>query len=77
MYGSVSIGDIVHLLKDQLSIVVEKRFIQLPHPIKEVGVHAVKVKLKEGISSNFTLKVVADVPPEQQAAESKKAAPAA
>lgn len=60
MYGSVSAGDIVHILKDQLSLDVEKRFIQLPHAIKKVGVHPIKVKLKEGINATFDLKVISE-----------------
>lgn len=58
MYGSVSAIDIAHLLKEQAGIEVEKRAIQLPHPIKETGVHNIKVKLKEGVMSAFVLKVV-------------------
>lgn len=58
MYGSVSAGDIVHLLEQQANIQLEKRTIQLKHAIKEVGVHQINVKLKEGIQSVFTLKII-------------------
>src|SRR5262249_16429727 len=58
MYGSVSAHDIVELLKEQVNIDVEKRSIQLKHPIKEVGVHTINVKLKEGVTSSFTLKIM-------------------
>ena len=34
-------------------MVLEKRAIQLPHWIKEVGVHTIKVKLKEGVLASF------------------------
>lgn len=60
MYGSVSATDIVRLLEEQISLVLEKRAIQLPHPIKEVGVHTIKVKLKEGVLASFVLQVVAE-----------------
>lgn len=60
MYGSVSALDIVHLLNEQANVAVEKRFVQLTHPIKETGVHNIKFKLKEGITSACTLKIVPD-----------------
>lgn len=58
MYGSVSALDVVHMLKEQNSIEIEKRFVQLHHSIKEVGVFPIKVKLKEGILTQITLKIV-------------------
>lgn len=61
MYGSVSTGDIVHLLGEQLAIQLERRAIQLKHAIKETGVHKIHVKLKEGVAASFTLNVNPDV----------------
>lgn len=58
MYGSVSALDIVHLLKEQQNIELEKRAISLKHPIREVGVHKIAIKLKEGVTSEVTLKIV-------------------
>lgn len=58
MYGSVTTADIVHLLQEQASIGVDKRSVQLKHPIKEIGVHTIALKLKEGVVSSFTLKIV-------------------
>ena len=58
MYGSVTTADIVHLLQEQASIGIDKRSVQLKHPIKEVGVHTISLKLKEGVVSSVTLKIV-------------------
>ena len=58
MYGSVTAGDIAHILQEQAGITLEKRMIQLKHAIKETGVHDIHLKLKEGVSSVFKLKVV-------------------
>lgn len=58
MYGSVSQADIVRLLQEQHKLELEKRNILLKHPIKEVGVVELEIKLKEGIRSKVTLKVV-------------------
>lgn len=74
MYGSVTVMDIMHLLKEQNSIEVEKRSIQLQHPIKEIGVHPIKVRLKEGITSTITLKIM---PEEGKEFKAPSEAPAA
>lgn len=58
MYGSVSQMDIVHLLKEQHGVLIEKKNIPLKHPIKEVGVTELLLKLKEGVAAKVTLKVI-------------------
>ena len=58
MYGSVTSTDIIRLLEEQSSVVLEKRAIQLPHAIKELGVHTIKVKLKEGVVGSFALTIL-------------------
>lgn len=60
MYGSVTIADMIDLLQAQHQIVLEKKNIQLKHPIKEIGVHSIPVKLKEGVASSFTLKIMSE-----------------
>jgi large subunit ribosomal protein L9 len=60
MYGSVTAHDIVELLQAQANIALEKRAIALKHPIKEVGVHTIHIKLKEGVTADITLKVMSE-----------------
>ena len=60
MYGSVNVNDIVNLLSDNLQVEVEKKSIQLKHPIKSTGQHSIEVKLKEGVTAEFTLAVIAE-----------------
>ena len=70
MYGSVTAQDIVHLVQEQAGFALEKRTLQLKHPFKEIGVHKVNVKLKEGITSSFTLKIISEADKDkEQAAE--------
>lgn len=78
MYGSVTAIDIVRLLLEQAGVTLEKRSIQLSHPIKEIGVHTIKVKLNEGVLSSFILKVVTEegLAAAQTEAETKAEAPA-
>jgi large subunit ribosomal protein L9 len=56
MYGSVSAGDILKLLEKE-GIVIERRAIQLSHPIKTLGKRKIDLKLKEGVPASFLLEV--------------------
>lgn len=58
MYGSVSALDIVRLLQEEEGITIERRNVDLPQPIKELGVHRVHLKLKEGIPAEIVLKIM-------------------
>lgn len=60
MYGSVTAHDIAELLQSQGNIALEKRAIALKHPIKAIGVHKINVKLKEGVTTSFTIKVMSE-----------------
>ena len=60
MYGSVTVGDIVRLLHEQLSVTIDKRAIQLKHPIKQTGIANIVVKLLEGVTAAFHLDVAAE-----------------
>lgn len=60
MYGSVSASDILHLMQEQSQIQLEKRWLQLKHPIKKTGVYNILLKLPEGVTSAFQLKVLAE-----------------
>lgn len=58
MYGSVSPNDVVSMLHDQLAVKLTRRAVQLVHPIKQVGVYKIDLKLGEGVTGSVTLKVV-------------------
>jgi large subunit ribosomal protein L9 len=60
MYGSVTIGEIVQLLQDEHNVELDKKAIQLKHAIKTTGVHEVPVKLNEGVTAQFHLKVMSE-----------------
>jgi large subunit ribosomal protein L9 len=59
MYGSVTTHEIVQLLQEQKNIELDKKNIQLK-PIKTTGVHTIPVKLKEGVTASFHLKVMSE-----------------
>jgi large subunit ribosomal protein L9 len=60
MYGSVHTHEIVNLLQEQKNVAVDKKSVQLKHPIKTTGVHPITVKLKEGVIATFNLKVMSE-----------------
>jgi large subunit ribosomal protein L9 len=57
MYGSVSAQDIAQLFQEK-GLPVEKKYIQLPRPIKETGEKKISLKLKEGIPATITLAII-------------------
>jgi len=59
MYGSVTQMEIVRLLQDA-GHQLERRNLLLPHPIKTLGTHTVKLRLKEGVEAEVLLKVKAE-----------------
>jgi len=61
MYGSVAATDIVKLLEKE-GIPLERKNIVLPQPIREIGIHQVQLKLKEGVPAVFTLDIQSDRP---------------
>lgn len=60
MYGSVSAHDVVTLIQEQLGIEIDKRYVVLKHALRETGVHALPLHLKEGVECSVTLKIEPD-----------------
>lgn len=62
LYGSVSVLDIIDHIKTKTGIELEKKMVQLKHPIKELGVFDIPLRLKEGVMSQIRVKVAAQAP---------------
>lgn len=62
LYGSVSQLDIVHQIKLQTSLELDKRFVQLKHPIKETGAFEIALRLKEGIMTQVNVVITPETP---------------
>jgi ribosomal protein L9 len=58
LYGSVTTNEIADQLLAK-GIEVDKRRIELSHPIKSLGVHAVDVKLHRDVAAHIEVEVVA------------------
>jgi large subunit ribosomal protein L9 len=56
MYGSVTTHDIAKMMQDK-GYDIERRFIQLMHPIRALGSHTIVLKLKESVPSSFVLEI--------------------
>lgn len=83
MFGSVTARDITEKLIEATKIDFEHRQIDLKQPIRELGVHPVKVKLTRNVIATVTVnvepigglpEVVAEAPAEEPAAETSDAA---
>ena len=60
LYGSVTQTDIVHLFGKE-GFHFERRNVILLHPLKELGIKNLTLKLKEGVMCNYTLNIVSEV----------------
>jgi len=59
MYGSVAAADIVQLFADQ-GIEIERKSVVLRTPIKKLGAHDLTLKLNEGVTCNYRVKVTGE-----------------
>ena len=57
MYGSVSALDIAEKLKLKTGLEIDKKMIQLKHPLKEVGIVDLAIRCKEGVTAQIHVKV--------------------
>lgn len=57
LYGAVSADEVVDLLKEK-EITINKKQVEFPKAIKEVGEHKVVIKLSSKLKPELTLKVV-------------------
>lgn len=57
MYGSVGPTDIIELFAKE-GLQMDRRNIGINKPIKVIGAHTMTLKLKEGVTCNYTLMIV-------------------
>ncbi len=63
MFGSVTAGTIADELKSQFDIAIDKRKIQLDHPIRNVGDHEVEMRLHPEVHTTLKITVRTPTPP--------------
>lgn len=57
LFGSITVKDIAEGLEAQ-GVSIDRRKIQLAHPIKELGAHSVAIKLHRDVTVNVSVMVV-------------------
>ena len=58
LYGSVTAGDIAEKLESLVGFEVDRRRIQLHHPIRQLGTYAVEIRMMTDVSAEFRVGVV-------------------
>jgi large subunit ribosomal protein L9 len=53
LFGSVTAQDIVDAIKQARGIKLDRRKVQLEHPIKSTGTHMVRVEVSEGVTADI------------------------
>ena len=76
LFGSVTSNEIADALTAK-GIDVDKRRIELAHPIKSLGIHDVEVRLHRDVTANIQVEVVRIGQEAKQEAKEEKPAPAA
>ena len=57
LFGSITSMDISEAIKEQTGEIIDKKKIVLDKPIKETGVHTVKVKLYTEVSADVIVRI--------------------
>jgi large subunit ribosomal protein L9 len=57
LYGSITNADVADELSRMVGQSIERRFVELEHPIKSLGEHKVAVKLGAGAGAEVFVKV--------------------
>jgi len=58
LFGSVSAADIVEGVKKFTGIELDKNHVQLPEPIKSIGLHEIRVKLHSEVEFPLSVDVI-------------------
>jgi large subunit ribosomal protein L9 len=57
LYGSITAHDVAEKLQATTGIEVDRRFVEIEHPIKTLGEHTAVVKLGSGASARIRVRV--------------------
>lgn len=59
LFGSVTAHDLADAVQEQFHVGLDRRKIQLPEPLKTLGLHTVQVKLHTDVEFSLNVEVVA------------------
>lgn len=60
LFGAVTKDEIAHDLKEQCGIEIDKKTVEIEHPIKTTGNFDISIKLGHGIHANLSLIIVGE-----------------
>lgn len=60
LFGSVTASDISKAIKEQFDVSLDKKTLDVPASIREVGEHKVKAKVYKGVNATLTVRVQAE-----------------
>jgi large subunit ribosomal protein L9 len=58
LYGSVTTGDIAEKLSAEIGFEVDRRRIQLEHPIRDLGLYPIEIRFMQDVVGEFVVGVV-------------------
>lgn len=58
LYGSVGLGDVVEGIRRFTGIELDRHHVELPKPIKSIGLHEITIKLHPEVEFPLTLDVI-------------------
>jgi large subunit ribosomal protein L9 len=58
LYGSVGLSDVVEGIRKFTGIEVDRKHVELPEPIKEIGLHQVQIRLHPDVVFAVTIDVI-------------------
>ena len=58
LYGSVSVADVVEGIRKFTGIEIERKHVDLPEPIKDIGLHQVQIRLHPEVQFPVTIDVI-------------------
>jgi large subunit ribosomal protein L9 len=58
LYGSVSVSDVVEGIRKFTGISIDRKHVDLPEPIKEIGLHQVQIRLHPEVEFPVTIDVI-------------------
>ncbi|AFL68529.1 50S ribosomal protein L9 [Sulfurospirillum barnesii] len=60
LFGAVTKDEIAHELKDQYGIEIDKKMVEMEHPIKTTGNFDISIKLGHGIHAKLALIIIGE-----------------
>jgi large subunit ribosomal protein L9 len=60
LYGSVTTADVAEAIQRQLGAGVERRDLDIPEPIRQLGSHQVRARLHRAVTATVTVEVRAE-----------------